>query len=95
MLHPNRVFNIAPVARAAALAERLTERAWTLCTGFHRGDLLFLNDSISENSAAEYAVIHNGRQIESVTFGWCAQVRAGDHRGNACWLGVPLLAGQY
>ena len=53
---------------------------WTLCTGFaleHGGErYLFLNDSFSEDGAQEYAVLRCGRQVESVTFGWCTYERA-------------------
>lgn len=50
----------------------LLTHTWTLCTGFRapNGDL-WLNDSLSEDGAQEYAVIRHGRQIESVTVSWC------------------------
>jgi hypothetical protein len=76
MLHPQRVFSVAPCATAEILAERLTQHTWTLCTGFAHAGLLFLNDAFSEDSAQEYAVVKAGRQIESITFSWCTQARA-------------------
>jgi len=63
------------------LAELLTERTWTLCTGFRHTTqgqtILLLNDITGENGAQEYGVfLPDGRQIESVTFGWCDQHQA-------------------
>jgi hypothetical protein len=52
---------------AEALAARLTAHCWTLCTGFEYAGLLFLNDAVGEDGAQEYAVIQDGRQIESIT----------------------------
>lgn len=68
----------------------LTEYTWTLCSGLEVGGLLFLNDSFSEDGAAEYGVVLiqkdergadggglvRGLQIESVTFSWCNQAQA-------------------
>jgi hypothetical protein len=76
MLHPQRGFSVTPCATAEALAERLTQHAWTLCTGFEHAGLLFLNDAFSEDGAQEYAIVKAGRQIESITFSWCTQARA-------------------
>jgi hypothetical protein len=60
----------------------------TLCTGFRLGDTLWLNDSFSEDGAQEYAVLRNGRQIESITVSWCKPDRLLDsiaqfHEGRA------------
>lgn len=41
--------------------------------------LFFLNDSFSEDGAQEYAVVRNGRQIESITFSWCSRAEAHNH----------------
>lgn len=76
MLHEKRVFNVAPVASVEELAEMVTERTCTLCAGFELSGLLFLNDSFSEDGAQEYAVVKDGQQVESVTFGWCTRERA-------------------
>ena len=77
MFHDTRTWG-EPVAvdTPADLAEKLTDHTWTLCTAWRLGDLLFLNDSLSEDGAGEWAVVRNGRQIESITFGWCSPPRA-------------------
>lgn len=58
MMHCKRRWSVAPVATAEELAHMLTERTWTLCSGFsvvgHDG-YLFLNDATSEDGAGEYA----------------------------------------
>ncbi len=83
MIHTKRVYQFAEeVTDIASLAESLTEQTWTLCTAFKlvtspdAPPLFFLNDSFSEDGAQEYAVIRNGRQIESITFSWCSQTQA-------------------
>jgi hypothetical protein len=75
-MHPRRVFSVAPVDTAEALAERLTEHTWCACTGFAFAGMLFLNDSFGGDSAQEYAVVKDGRQVESITFSWCTEARA-------------------
>ena len=81
MMHKNRVHCVGPVASAEELAHMLTERTWTLCSGFYvQGHEchLFLNDSTHEDGAGEWGVILGGIeaehhvQIESITFSWCA-----------------------
>ena len=86
MIHANRVFQIVEeMTDIASLAESLTQHTWTLCTAFRlvtppdAVPLLFLNDSFSENGAQEYAVIRNGRQVESITFSWCSRAEAHNH----------------
>jgi hypothetical protein len=83
MIHTNRHFQVADVATIAELVGNLTEHTWTLCTAFRLGDLLFLNDSFSEDGAQEYTIVRNGREIESVTFSW--QSRAEAHN-TITWL---------
>lgn len=83
MLHERRTFHVADVDSVEDLAEKLTQHTWTLGTAFRltAGDqvLLFLNDSTSEDGAQEYAVfVPDGRQLESITFGWCDESRAED-----------------
>ena len=81
MMHKNRVHCVGPVASAEELAHMLTERTWTLCSGFYvQGHEchLFLNDSTHEDGAGEWGVILGGIeaehhvQIESIAFSWCA-----------------------
>lgn len=82
MIHDKRVYNVSDEADLAVLAEKLTQRSWTLCTAFRfeaeGRKLLFLNDSFSEDGAAEFAVVDEpaGLQVESVTFGWCTEEQA-------------------
>ena len=84
MLHSRRTFCVTDVGTIEELAEKLTEHTWTLCAGFRlqtpEQTLLFLNDSTSEDAIQEYAVLsEDGRQLESITFGWCDQARAEGH----------------
>jgi hypothetical protein len=82
MLHHARRFSVVDVDAAEDLAEKLTQHSWCLCAGFRHGGLLFLNDSISEDDAAEFAVLTPTEtagvyeQAESVTFGWMTQAVA-------------------
>lgn len=86
MIHSNRTFQILEeVTSIGELAETLTQHTWTLCSAFKltvdpsASPLIFLNDSFSENGAQEYTVVWNGRQIESITFSWCARGEAYNH----------------
>ena len=76
MLHQNRMFGVIAVQSVGELVENLTEHTWTLCTGFSLEGLLFLNDSFSEDGAQEYAVVRDGRQIESLTVSWMSRAEA-------------------
>jgi hypothetical protein len=79
VIHTKRRFLIKKVSSVEELAEDLTRCTWTLCTGFELEGYLFLNDAFSEDSAQEYAVIKDGRQVESITFGWCSREQAEVH----------------
>src|SRR5947209_6597709 len=81
MMHTRRRWGVGPLLCAEDLAHKLTERTWTLCTGFFvasHEDYLFLNDATHEDGAAEHAIVkgRNGAtehvQIESITFSWCS-----------------------
>ena len=82
MFHDSRVWCVHPVASAEELAKKLTEMTWCCCTAFELVGYLWLNDSTSPDGAQEYAVLKqdggNGKpvQIESITFGWCDEVKA-------------------
>ncbi len=78
---------MAEVDSAEELATRLSEQTWCLCQAFTvKGSsrYVWLNDSISEDAAQEWAVIKLGlsngdiKQIESITFSWCDRSRAED-----------------
>lgn len=79
MLHPMRRFNVVRIRSVEELAEQVTRYTWTLCTGFELDGYLFLNDSFTEDSAQEYAVVKDGRQVESITFSWCTRYQAEKH----------------
>ena len=92
MMHARRIFCVSPVASAEELAHMLTERTWTLCSGFYvqgHERYLFLNDSTCEDGAGEFAVIAGALgathhvQIESITFSWCAFDEAVKHMQDA------------
>ncbi len=81
MFHKQRHWCVASVESAGELAEKLTDQTWTLCTGFRLGEYVYLNDSLSENTAVEFGVVKEvepGRwiQIETVTFGWLNEERS-------------------
>lgn len=84
-MHRNRRWGVSAVTSAEELAHMLTERTWTLCSGFYvagHEDYLFLNDSTHEDGAGEYAACRGGIyskefvQIESITFSWCDYAKA-------------------
>ena len=74
MMHETRAFNLLDEADPDGLARKLTDQTWTLCTAFRlssaAGAILLLNDSFSEDSAQEFAVFRDGKQIESLTVSW-------------------------
>lgn len=85
MLHTKRRWGVGPACSPEDLACKLTERTWTLCTGFYvagHPDYLFLNDATHEDGAGEWAVIKGGLgaqthlQVESITFSWCEAAQA-------------------
>lgn len=76
MLHEHRRFGLITVQSVSELVEHVTEHTWTLCTGFSLEGLLFLNDSFSEDGAQEYAVVRDGRQVESLTVSWMSRAEA-------------------
>jgi len=69
----------------------LTERTWTLCSGFFipGHDYLFLNDATHEDGAGEWGVIRGGLgadrhvQVESITMSWCSFERGLSHIQDA------------
>ena len=84
-MHRKRRWCCSEVASAEELARMLTERTWTLCSGFYvkgHDDYLFLNDATHEDGAAEFSIVH-GRigadrhvQVESITYSWCSYEEA-------------------
>lgn len=86
MMHRARRWVISPVVSMEELADMLTQRTWTLCSGFFvagHESYLFLNDATHEDGAGEYGAckrLGDDRfvQIESITFSWCDPKRALD-----------------
>jgi hypothetical protein len=84
MMHKNRRWCVSTVGTADELAQMLTERTWTLCSGFMvagHEEYLFLNDATHEDGAAEFGIVKGGMagphtQLESVTFSWCNPAEA-------------------
>jgi hypothetical protein len=70
MLHKHRHHHINECASVDSMARTVQRATWTGCTGFKAGSLILLNDSTGPDGAQEYAVIRNGRQIESLTVSW-------------------------
>jgi hypothetical protein len=89
MIPYNQQFGEYDVASIDELVENFTQYTWTLCTAFALQDLIFFNDSFSEDGAQEYAVVRAGQQIESITVSWMSWglLRAGaadvDHASGA------------
>lgn len=96
MLHDSRRWSALPQPYASA--EEMFERfslcdTWTLCSAFWCNDILWLNDSFSEDSAQEYAVCRichdygDGRlivlQLESITTSWCTLEKLIDYHKQA------------
>ena len=86
MMHTKRRWVLSSVATIEELARMLTQRTWTLCSGFyvegHR-DTIFLNDATHEDGAAEFGIARLQRsgewiQVESVTFSWTDEPKAAE-----------------
>ena len=75
MMHHHRRFAVTVVPTMGDLTEQLTQHTWTLCACFEYQGLLLANDSFSEDSAQEYAVYKEARQIESLTVSWMTRER--------------------
>ena len=87
MMHRARRWGLGPVATPEELGKMLSQRTWTLCSGFYvvgHPQYLFLNDATSEDGAGEYGVVKvidptAWMQIESITFSWCDEAKAIDY----------------
>ena len=86
MFHSKRIWCVTPKETPEEVARLLKEHTWTLCTAFEIRGYLFLNDSTSEDGAAEFAVVKRPAevggqflQVESITFGWCDYAKALDY----------------
>ena len=70
MMFRNRSYQVWPLADLDEVVTKLTEHDWTTCQAFAVENLLLANDSTGPDGAQEYAVIRDGRQIESLTVSW-------------------------
>jgi len=73
VIHNKRTYCVYNVDTPEQLTDKLKSHSWTCCAGFRLQGYLFLNDSFSEDGASEWAVFKEatGKQVESITFGWC------------------------
>lgn len=86
MFHRKRRWVLSPVASIAELAHMLTQRTWTLCSGFYvegHPDTILLNDATHEDGAAEFGVCRSTQpsewiQVESITFSWIDERKAAE-----------------
>ena len=87
MFHEHRTWTVKDVGEWTPedLADKFTQYSWTLCAAWRRDNVLYLNDSLSEDGAFECAVvlidneegdIIQGTQVESITFGGMEPKRA-------------------
>ena len=77
MFHDRRTWTVADIDSPRELAEKLTQQTFVLCQGFRWQGLLLLNDSLSEDGAQEYGVVHEptGLQLDSLTVSWMTPER--------------------
>ena len=77
MFHDHRTWTVADIDSPRELAETLTQQTFVLCQGFRWQGLLLLNDSLCEDGAQEYGVVHEetGFQIDSLTVSWMTPPR--------------------
>lgn len=81
MFHKNRTWCVGEYTDLNQLAEMVSgDSTWTLCSAFKFHNILLLNDSISEDSLQEYAIVREEEdgsytQIESFTVSWMNPVK--------------------
>lgn len=69
MFHARRRHRVVDGLSFELIAEKVAKHSQCLCTGFRCGALTILNDSITSDDGRHwvYAVVRDGRQIESIT----------------------------
>lgn len=67
MSNQDLVHTIKQVSTVEELAGLLTQHVWSATSGFALDGTLFLNISTSPGVMQEYAVIQEGRRLESIT----------------------------
>jgi hypothetical protein len=70
MLHKHRRHLVVDVEDRDDLVEKLIGHTWTPCTGWRWRSLVLLNDATEPDGEQEYAVLRDGRQVESLTVSW-------------------------
>ena len=65
--------NVVVVGSTAELAELLTLFVWPPDAAFALGGTTLVNVSTSPGAIQEFAVVHGGRQVESITVGACSR----------------------
>ena len=77
MFHDRRTWTVSDIDSPRDLPENLTQQTFVLCQGFRWQELLLLNDSLSEDGAQEYGVVHEltGFQLDSLTVSWMTPER--------------------
>lgn len=73
MIHRERVWQVRDLSPEELAGELKRHSTWSCCSGFRAAGMLWLNDATSPDGGQEYAVVResDGRQVESVTVGWC------------------------
>ena len=113
MLHKFRTWQVSVVESAEELADKLNKErgSWVLCQAFAvegSEEYVFLNDSTSEDSPVEFAVVRYTTpdeefeftwpfeciQLESITFGWSTKERSLDYINRAISGEWDKLVGQ-
>ena len=95
MWHKQRKFVVADVASAEELLDKFKGEVgtWCLCNGWRCQGCLWLNDSLSENGAQEYAVVREAdmTQVESVTVSWMSREELGQFLRSLASQENPLI----
>lgn len=77
-----RRYRVTPARSRQHLADQLSQYTHVLCAAFEHRGYLFVNDSLGEDSAQEWAVFKGDHQLESITFSWCSTEEAERYIGE-------------
>lgn len=66
MIHINRVFGVMTIPDIKTLTRKMNHWRYNSCEGYQQGKHLFLNDSLSQTGAQEFAVfrVSDGKFIQ-------------------------------
>ena len=70
MMHKSRRYVVRAMATLADTVAKLAHGNYCGCVGISFNGTVYLNDATSGDGVEEWAVFRNGRQVESITFGW-------------------------